>query len=536
VANLFGRVASAVQGGITGMQQGWNGSANPLDAFNPQTYDSFAARSARYGLNWSYYDNSVYGVLLGQVVAAKGVAGLYKFIRMIYNPVPRLVNLRVAKIYGSTLDLETGTEGGIPLATVDDKLAQAIIQLWKMSNWNLNKNLFVRHGSIYGDNFIKCVNDERRQRVYMELLHPGKVSEFKRNYVGEIEYAKIEYVVDKSATNPERFEYMEIITPDSFEYFKDGKSYDYETGLFGNGKKPNDYGFVPISQVQDSAIGFQSGASCFQDGRTTIDELNDAASVLADAIRNAVDGVYVATGVNTSTDAIDMTRTTRDKVRVIKLSNKDADFKSVVSPIDIAGAIENIQSIQTEIEAKYPELSLHRMREGQTPSGVAVHMLWGDAGDRLEEASGNYDDATCRAQAMGVAMMAYHGYKGGKGFAVTDYGNGNLTHTIKNRSMFDESLDKQSRLNVYAMSASQPTEIQRLMLQEAEVDEATIEKIVSQTEEQEEKDMEMAARGLASGLRGNAEDEESDKKPTREEQAKKQADKIAKANQAALNS
>ncbi len=140
-----------------------------------------------------------------------------------------------------------------------------------------------------------------------------------------------------------------------------------------------------------------------------------------------------------------------------------------------------------------------------------------------------------RYQAMGVAMMGYHGYKGGEGFAVTDYANGNLTHTIKNRSMFDESLDKQSRLNVYAMSASQPTEIQRLMLQEAEVDEETIDAIVAQTEEQEEKDMEMAARGMASGLRGNAGDDDSDKKPTREEQAKKQADKINKANQSATN-
>lgn len=531
MANLLGRVVSAAQGAWAGAQAGWS-TASPIDAYSPLTWDSYAARSARYNLNWGYYDNSVYGALLGQLTGVKGQGSLYKFIRMIYNPVPRLVNLRVAKIYGGALDLETGTEGAIPLATVEKKLALAIIATWKASNWGTHKNLFVRHGSIYGDNFIKCVNDDKRGQIIMEVLHPGKVTDFIRNYSGEIEYAVIEYIMPKTALN-ERYEKKEIITPEYFEYYKDGKLYDYETNRFGDvGRKKNPYGIVPISQVQDSNIGFKSGACCFYDGRDTINELNDAASLLSDGIRKAVRTNYVATGVATS-DTIDLSQDVRDKVSVIKLSNKDAKFEALVTQLDIAGALENTRAIYNELEAKYPELSLHRMREGQTPSGVAVHMLWGDAGDRLEEAAGNYDDALARAQAMAIAMGAAHGYKDYKGFNVADYEKGNLTHTIKNRSMFNEQLDKQSRINTLALVASQPTEIQRLMLQEMDVDEETIDKIVAQTEEQEEKDMELAARGAMSSMGKNSDD---NKPPTREEQAKKEAAKIQKANQDATNS
>jgi hypothetical protein len=537
VASLLGRVVSAAQGAWSGMQSGWSGSVNPIDADNPLTWDSYAARSARYNLNWGFYDNTIYGRLLGQVTAVKGIGSLYKWIRAIYNPVNRDVALYVAKIYGSNLDLETGTEGAIPLATVDDKLAQAVIQLWKTSNWNMNKNLFVRHGAIYGDNFIKLVDDEDKQQICMEVLHPGKVVEFARNYSNEIEYAVIEYVVPKSAVNAERYEYKEIITPDFVETYKDGKLYDYKTGVFSaKGKYKNDYGFVPMSQVQHTALGFQSGASCFHNTRDKIHELNDAASVLNDAARLAAGQNYVATGVNTTTDSIDMSRTSRDKISVIKLSSPDATFTQLTSNLDIAGALENIKAMISEIENDMPELSLHRMREGQMPSGVAVHMLWGDASDRLEEAAGNYDDATCRAQAMGIAMGALRRYKGYEGFAVTDYESGNLTHTIKNRSMFDETLDLQTQINTLAMVSSQPPPIQRLMLQKMDVDEATIDEIVNAAIEQDERDMQMAARSMSSTLYGEDDDEDNGKKPSRKELAEKQAKDIQAKNLKATNS
>jgi hypothetical protein len=251
---------------------------------------------------------------------------------------------------------------------------------------------------------------------------------------------------------------------------------------------------------------------------------------LNDSVRNAVSGGWVVTGFNG--EVVDLSRTKRDQTSIVKLSKEGAKMTPMVSPIDIAGALENVRNLLAELENDMPELSLHRMREGQTPSGVAVHMLWGDASDRIQEAASNYDEAVARAQAMGIAMGAYHGYQGYKGFKVTDYEAGNLTHTIKARSMFDETLDKQSRLNTYAMLSSQPPEIQRLMLQELDVDEATIDKIVSAAEEQDARDMEMAARGTLSTLNGG----DDDKEPTREEMAKKQAAGIQKKNMSATNS
>lgn len=529
--SFLGRVMSAAQGAWSGAQAGWNSGGNTLDAYAPQTWDTYTARAIRYNANMAYYENTIYGVLLSQMNAHKATNSLYKFIRGIRNPVARLVNLQVAKISGGTLDLETGTEGAFPLASMDDTLAHAIIALRKSSNWGMHKTLFVRHGAIFGDIFIKPVNDAVKRQICMEVLHPGKVSSFERNYSGEIEHAVIEYVVAKSATNPEDYQYKEIITPDTIEYFKDDKSFNYETRTYGNGKQDNPYGFVFLSQAQHSALGSKSGASCFHTFRGKIDEINHLTSMLNDQISKVINPPWIATGVQTG-DNFSLGQTARDAVPIIKLSKDTARIQALITELDIEGTLKNIQELNAELEADAPELALHRMREGQTPSGVAVHMLWGDASDRLQEAANNYDDCLARAQAMGVAMGAYHGYAGYQGFNVTDYEAGLLTHTIKTRSMFDESLDKQSRINVLAMVSSQPTEIQRLMLRELDIDEETIEKVTDETTANEERDMELAARGMSSTLNGDS----GDNKPTREEQAKKQAQKIMAANQKATNS
>lgn len=486
-----------------GALMGWNaGTGLPTENSD---WDDYASRAARYTLSTLYYHNQSYSTINTYFNALKLQRGYYKHMRSIFNPTARLVNLYVAKCYGGSLDMEAATRGAITVNGADDALRQAIIQLWKWSNFGTEKSLYVRRGAMLGDSVIKIVDDTRKRKVRMELLHPEMLRYVEVDDVGNIKYAVIEYNVDEEtplkAGVPTRaaktYRYREVITPDTFETFKNEEPFAYFEDGAGTGvsKWDNEYGFVPVVLVQHSNEGQTFGVNAYQTSLSKVDEINDAASLLNDQIRKTVNAIYYMAGV-TKPDSLTASTDERDEVPMIYGPANTQPF-AMVAPLQIADAMNNINSMLSELERDMPELSLHRLRESGQTSGVAAKITYSDAIDRIEEARGNYNDGLVRAQQMGVSIGGYRRYAGFESFDLSSYNAGDLQHTIGDRDIFPDALSTLERLS--ALAAIEGTEELRLL--QLDVDQDSINAILLK----QEANVRNAVSGFASSIFAPAE-------------------------------
>lgn len=410
------------------------------------TFSDADSRGLRYRRFWDYYTNNLYN----QLSSHKGMRGLYRHIRPIYNPVTRLVDFYVAKVYGGELNLTDGRGGAIPLVTDDDALRGAVCQLWRWSNWQAKKQLFVRWGACLGDVALKVVDDPDRAKVYLQVLHPRMLRDAQFDWRGNITAAVIEYDDFEPSSGGkgyyQAYTYKETITKEGFATFKNGEPFDY----YGIGAEwDNPYGFVPLVVAVHKDVGLDWGMCCFHADDVKIDELNDQASVLNDRMRRANNPMWLMAGVrgrseidNSTTDA-----TTDEKSRQkenVLYGPENATATAMVSDVGMAQSLENIRAILEELERDYPELALHRLRErGGEWSGRAISLVYQDAVDRVVEARGNYDGALVRAQQMALSIGGMRRYAGFEAFGLESYERGDEEHRIGSRPVLASGVDAQ---------------------------------------------------------------------------------------------
>jgi hypothetical protein len=468
------------------------------------SWDVYESRLFRYALSESYYTSTVYKAITPFAQRLKSTNDLYKYIRAIQNPVYRLVEAYVAKVYGGSIDFEDLSTGAIPILMADDTLKEALKQLYLWSNWNIQKGLYVRQGSQLGDVYIKTVDEVDNQRVRMEVLHPGKVKETEIDAVGNIKTAIIEYEREDPLTR-KFYNYTETIDQELFTFARDGKEYE---------RFPNLYGFVPLVHVKHKDVGMMSGANAFHAQMSKIDELNDASSILNDQVRKAVNVVWQFFGkkgseIDLSADqntqeGLDGRKHARDKIPAIYAPKDGQNPFPMVAPIDIAAAGVNIDRLLAEIERDMPELSMHRLRDGGNLTAPGVKSAYSDAIDRFVEAQGNYDDGLVRAQKMAISIGGLRGYEGFQAYNLDSYAKGDLDHFIKGRAIVEDELSKEQKIQALQAAGASI----QLILREMGYDEETIADEVT-IKEKAQRD---AVRAFADGTFG--EDEDDDGEPT----------------------
>lgn len=462
----------AAQAGITAFREE---SLVPIEALG---WDAYQARTYRYLVGERYYSNIAYKNLVAYAAYAarrKIDNKLYKRIRGIYNPVNRLCESYVAKVYGGSIDLEAFEGGAIPITGADDTLLAAIARTMIWSNWRSNKSLYVRQGAKLGDVFIKIVDEVDAQQVRMELLHPSKVKSCEFDAVGNIQRVMIEYQAwedddDDKAYTPNRqmadkmskpYTYTEIITPDRFDTYKNGSSYAFYNDAKGNPTTgwDNPYGYVPMVRTMHRDEGLEWGANAYQSTLDKIDELNDQASILSDAVRKNVDVPWLMLGIEEPETKIAVSDDNRDDMKALWVPNAgpDAKAQSLAPNVNIEGTLKHIEALQAELERDMPELSLHRLRDTGQRSGIAVQNEFGDAIDRFIEAQGNYDDGLIHALQMAVGIGGFRGYQGFKGYNLNSYDRGDLEFMIEERPILDDQLSKKDRVT-FLISSSAPSE------------------------------------------------------------------------------
>jgi len=106
----------------------------------------------------------------------------------------------------------------------------------------------------------------------------------------------------------------------------------------------------------------------------------------------------------------------------------------------MAQTLANVELLQAELERKFPELALHRLRESGM-SGKALSIVYQDVADKVVEARGNYDSALVRAQQMALSIGGMRGYF--EGFGLKSYEAGDEEHRIGDRPVLTELVDYQ---------------------------------------------------------------------------------------------
>jgi hypothetical protein len=445
VAGMWGRMVAAVGAAVAA----WNESnLVPIEQLG---WDTYAARLARYYLNRCYYHNTVYTSLEHAAGTHKHQRGLYKHIRPVYNPVERLVELYVAKTYGGALDMEELTRGAIPIADATPRLRNALRQLWIWSNWSTAKSVYVRHGAMLGDMAIKVVDDRAMQQVRLEPIDPAKIRDIKRDSVGNIIEAVIQYEyteeqllgpITSNATRQTTYVYTEVINQDRFQTFRDGKPHAFYADANGTpvSQWPNEYGFVPLEVGKFRDMGLTWGAAPFNAQTRKIDELNDSASNLHDQIRKVVNPIWYMPGVKKE-DKIQANNAEKDQMTIL-YGPEGSQPWPMIAPIDISAAIENIDHLLAELERDLPELAMHRLRDSGDLTAPGVKMAYDDALGRLVEGRGSFDATLVRSQKMAIRIGGYNRYPGFEGFSLND----DPEHMIADRPIIDDSLSSDQRI------------------------------------------------------------------------------------------
>lgn len=424
-------------------------------AWNQEEEDDINTRTARYELLRHWYAGTIYDPLsnpyASQYVQQNGLYAEYnevdgvksslKTIRIkpVFNPCFRLVEFYVSHIYRGTLDLMEAETGAVPLITDSAALREAIIQIWKWSNWGVNLSQWTRNGSMLGDTCLYVVDDAKKGKVYLDVIEPDHVIAVEVDQFRFVQYVYFEWELEDDEGTP--YTYGLEIDQTAFRTYRDGKVYAYESNTDEGGQArpewPNPYGFVPVVLTSHLDIGEVFGLAAIAPSVKKIDDVNDLASHLGRQERKAIEPQWFLTGVTLSKTGTAGDGTTLKRGdNVWAAPNAQATAQALVEQIDINGVLADIDRRLAEIGRDLPELQAEEISaQGAQLTGRALRMLLAPAEEKVSEARKHYDADLVRAQEMAVAIAGYRGYLAG--FNLDSYARGDLDHQIDpNRPIF----------------------------------------------------------------------------------------------------
>lgn len=488
---IWGRLMNAISAGV----RAYNEKALvPDSSFG---WDDYAARLFRYFHYQTYSDNTVYSSLIPYAPTHRVNSKLYQHTRAIYNPVARQNQLIVSNVYQGGVDLETMTDGALPIKTDNDAVIDALRQLMKWSKLGQNLSLYVRWAALYGDCAIKVVDDRAGEKVRLELLHPGKIREAEFDEVGNVKSAIIEYerVDDPNVDSmrPARFgssedmrrmpyTYTEKITRDKFQTFKDGELFPFYADVGGNpvAEWDNEYGFVPLVIAHYANAGMKWGLNSFNSSLRKIDEINDAASLINDQVRKSVDLIWYVGGARSS-GQLTLPDAERDEVPIIYGPDGSQPYP-MVGNLPIADALSNLQNMLKELERDMPELALQSIRENGNLTAPGVRTGYSDAIGNIQNARKNLDPALASAMQMAISIGGFNRYDGFQSFTLESYERGDIDFDIRERPVIGDSLSKQERITALQSVGNASPAIQRLMLKELDYADKEIDDVIADNE------------------------------------------------------
>lgn len=439
---------SKMRAGLQAFREGFM-SADTLDE---REFGEFEARRLRYDLLWAIYENTAYRDIHSWSKKLRGDYGLYKYIRGIHNPAFRLIEFHVTHLLGGPLDLEAGdgtkTPTAIPITGASSTLKKAIAATWRNSNWAIQKEVWTRRGTCFGDAGLLVVDDVAREKVYLKPLHPGTLKDAVLDPWGNVKGYTIEE--ERPDPRPGRrpeapyVTYTEVCMRDGdnvvYRTFLNNAPYNWTDDPSAKPEWTEPYGFVPLVLNQHLNVGLDWGWSELHAGLGKFREVDDQASALSDQIRKLVNAPWLFTGMTENDRPKRPTRSAGEAGKqeaVILYGDKDARAHALVAPVPIGEVSERINGQIAEIERDYPELQMDIWTASGSASGRALRVARQRVTGKMLMRRTGYDSALVRAHQMCVAIGGHRGYEGYRGFSLDSYASGKLDHQIGARSVFE---------------------------------------------------------------------------------------------------
>ena len=450
------------------------------------TRQQYTAQTAVYDYRWHLYRNSVFDDV--RVWAEyRRKYGLYRYIRPIYNPVTRLVDFYVGIVYPGVLAIDgkrlpDGTPLAIPLASdIDPALANAIGQMWQWSNWQTQKNLFVRYGAALGDVMVEVVDELDRGKVTFDVIWPGMVTDLELDGTGNVKSYTIEY--DSEDEAGDTYTYKKVVDQDWISEFKDDEPYQYDEGIAAS--RANPYGFCPAIWCKHTDLGGNHGSPAVRNVNK-IDDLNELAShahdrahaVLSSPILVAGKGVQnlnadVTEGKRVATNEMANPSGGRESVKILKAD--DGGMSTVQLPE--GEALNYIAQMIAEIENDHPELNMYKELRGMSQvTGPGAERMIGDAAAYIQDARANYDQQTIKLMQMGIAIAGWRANTGAWGRTLTRQQKAFLPYDLD--SYYQGELDFEIMPRPITGQAKLTPDEQRAAMEQSERGFATREKVI----------------------------------------------------------
>ena len=408
-----------------------------------EDFSDFDARKLRYSILWSMYEGTAYREIHTWARSYKREYALYKWLRSIRNPAHLIAEFQVSHIFGGLLDDNAGPTGAIPIITDNDALREAIADIWKWSQWGRNKDILALQGAVFGDIFIRVVDDRKKERIYLEVVHPGVVKDVTIDSYGNVKG----YVIEETREHPESgigCTYTEVVS-------RSGQDVVYKTYLNNSpyawpemdvATWSNAYGFVPFVQIKHVDVGLPFGWSELHPGAGRMREIDEMTSMLSDHLRKVIDPLWLMKGIDRPKQDLSSTlptRTTpepdREEVRALWDIKIDASAEALTTTLDITAVIEHIDKMMGSLEADYPEIRPDLVTPGSTISGRALRIARQPMERRILQRRANYDAAVVTAQEMAISVGGYRNYYP---FNLDSYEKGDLQHHVADRPVFME--------------------------------------------------------------------------------------------------
>lgn len=405
-----------------------------------------ASWSNQYNMLRAYaLNNGLYEVLDSILDAVDGEIPKIKPLR---NPAARIVNFYAAKLWPGRLP------EALPIEAKNEAIIEPIQQVWRWSNWRVNKQVAARWFAMYGDMFLKVstaadVNGQV-QRVYLQNLPPQIVTAFDKDERGHVTYARLDIPQTRRDARGKIENYMRTErwtqgTYTVWEHENDASSeftslgapiVDVPLMAFG-------IDFVPIVWQPFIDIGDERGVGAYTSALDKIDECNRQATRLHQLLfrHNKATWALTAGGMDAMGRPLPAPRIgdgTGD-AETLELGDNDiiklpgnAQLAPLVPPIDFASALAVLNAQLEELEQDLPELAYYKLRGMGEISGRAARTLLGDAEDRLSEARDNAEAALVRAHMMALTIGQVNGlFDDGIG----NYDAGDFEHTFMPRPL-----------------------------------------------------------------------------------------------------
>jgi hypothetical protein len=341
--------------------------------------------------------------------------------RGVYNPVPTIVDFYANYVLSGTLteppptdQTETSAshqpDGDLWAITDTPPLVGALADVWRWSNLDLKLPELGRNAANYGNCLLVASEEPRNaadptseDRVYVEVRHPGELTELERHKRGHLTYAKLqstEVGTNPRTGQPEEYTLTRAYTKTQVATYRNGEPFDY----YGTGRAvwDNPHGFVPVVLVRHLPItGEDLGVNAYAHELPKVHELCLQASMLGTLIGMHLAPQWAVFGAEAPEDE----EAEVDRKDAMWFFPQGTSMEPFIAKLDIAGAYVHLRAMLEDLEDKFPELRLNKVGDAKRDiSGSAVRGILTGLIRRGGAARKLYDAGLRDALTMAVSM------------------------------------------------------------------------------------------------------------------------------------